>query len=85
MADHQKGYGVPIGGVIAHETLVSPSGVGYDIDCGNKAVLTDALHRRFRASVVSFAERWLEMSVIKASRTLRLRCHSTRPFTARAA
>ena len=42
MADHHKGYGVPIGGVIAHETLVSPSGVGYDIGCGNKAVLTDA-------------------------------------------
>ena len=33
MADHHKGYGVPIGGVIAHETLVSPSGVGYDIGC----------------------------------------------------
>src|SRR5436305_1483054 len=28
--------------VIAHENLVSPSGVGYDIGCGNKAVLTDA-------------------------------------------
>ena len=42
MADHHKGYGVPIGGVVAHETLVSPSGVGYDIGCGNKAVLTDA-------------------------------------------
>ena len=41
MADHQKGYGVPIGSVIAHETLVSPSGVGYDIGCGNKAVLTE--------------------------------------------
>ena len=26
MADHHKGYGVPIGGVIAHETLVSPIG-----------------------------------------------------------
>jgi tRNA-splicing ligase RtcB len=25
MADHHKGYGVPIGGVIAHENLVSPS------------------------------------------------------------
>ena len=42
MADHHKGYGVPIGGVIANENLVSPSGVGYDIGCGNKAVLTDA-------------------------------------------
>lgn len=42
MADHHNGYGVPIGGVIAHETLVSPSGIGYDIRCGNKAVLADA-------------------------------------------
>lgn len=42
MADHHKGYGVPIGGVIAHEYLVSPSGVGFDIGCGNKAVRTDA-------------------------------------------
>jgi tRNA-splicing ligase RtcB len=42
MGDHHKGYGVPIGGVIAHEYLISPSGVGYDIGCGNQAVCTDA-------------------------------------------
>ncbi|MCW5853343.1 MAG: RtcB family protein, partial [Anaerolineae bacterium] len=41
MADHHKGYAVPIGGVVAYEDKVSPSGVGYDIGCGNKAVLTD--------------------------------------------
>ena len=51
MADHHKGYGVPIGGVIAHETLVSPSGVGYDIGCGNKAVLTDANRDDVRANI----------------------------------
>ena len=51
MADHHKGYGVPIGGVIAHETLVSPSGVGYDIGCGNKAVLTDADLAEVRANI----------------------------------
>jgi len=51
MADHHKGYGVPIGGVIAHETLVSPSGVGYDIGCGNKAVLTDADAADVRANI----------------------------------
>ena len=51
MADHHKGYGVPIGGVIAHETLVSPSGVGYDIGCGNKAVLTDADRDDVRANI----------------------------------
>lgn len=39
MADHHKGYAVPIGGVVAYKDRVSPSGVGYDIGCGNKAVL----------------------------------------------
>src|SRR5260221_4180973 len=41
MADHHKGYAVPIGGVVAYKDKVSPSGVGYDIGCGNKAVLLD--------------------------------------------
>jgi tRNA-splicing ligase RtcB (3'-phosphate/5'-hydroxy nucleic acid ligase) len=41
MADHHKGYAVPIGGVVAYRDSISPSGVGYDIACGNKAVLTD--------------------------------------------
>src|ERR1017187_50133 len=42
MADHHKGYAVPIGGVVAYRDAISPSGVGYDIACGNKAILTDA-------------------------------------------
>jgi tRNA-splicing ligase RtcB len=42
MADHHLGYSVPVGGVIAYSDKVSPSGVGFDIACGNKAVLTDA-------------------------------------------
>ena len=41
MADHHLGYAVPIGGVVAYSESISPSGVGYDIACGNKAVLTD--------------------------------------------
>jgi tRNA-splicing ligase RtcB len=40
-ADHHPGYSQPIGGGIAYEGYVSPSGVGYDIGCGNKAVLTE--------------------------------------------
>src|ERR1700678_926169 len=40
-ADHHPGYSQPIGGAVAYEGYVSPSGVGYDIGCGNKAVLTD--------------------------------------------
>lgn len=41
MADHHLGYAVPIGGVVAYEDRISPSGVGFDIACGNKAVLTN--------------------------------------------
>src|SRR3954462_7605026 len=39
-ADHPPGYSQPIGGGIAYEGHISPSGVGYDIGCGNKAVQT---------------------------------------------
>ncbi len=42
MADHHLGYAVPVGGVIAYADQVSPSGVGFDIACGNKAVLLNA-------------------------------------------
>jgi tRNA-splicing ligase RtcB len=41
-ADHHVGYGCPIGGVMASQELVSPTAVGYDIACGNKAVRLDA-------------------------------------------
>ena len=40
-ADHHPGYSQPIGGAVAYEGYVSPSGVGYDIGCGNKAVSTE--------------------------------------------
>ena len=32
-ADHHPGYSQPIGGAVAYEGYVSPSGVGYDIGC----------------------------------------------------
>lgn len=41
MADHHVGYSMPIGGVAAYKGAVSPSGVGYDIACGNKAIRLD--------------------------------------------
>ncbi|MEE2708655.1 MAG: RtcB family protein [Gemmatimonadota bacterium] len=31
MADHHKDYAVPIGGVLAYQDHISPSGVGFDI------------------------------------------------------
>jgi tRNA-splicing ligase RtcB (3'-phosphate/5'-hydroxy nucleic acid ligase) len=40
-ADHHPGYSQPIGGVVAYRDRISPSGVGYDIACGNKAVRTN--------------------------------------------
>ena len=40
-ADHHPGYSQPIGGGIAYEGHVSPSGVGFDIGCGNKAARTE--------------------------------------------
>jgi tRNA-splicing ligase RtcB len=42
-ADGHVGYSQPIGGAIAYSDHISPSGVGYDIACGNKAVRTDLL------------------------------------------
>src|SRR5438309_1162907 len=40
-ADHHPGYSQPIGGGIVYEGYVSPSGVSYDIGCGNKAARTE--------------------------------------------
>jgi tRNA-splicing ligase RtcB (3'-phosphate/5'-hydroxy nucleic acid ligase) len=51
MADHHKGYAVPIGGVVAYKNRVSPSGVGYDIGCGNKAVLLDIPGSEIRRNI----------------------------------
>lgn len=45
MADHHLGYSQPIGGVVVYEPdQISPSGVGFDIACGNKAVRTNLSH-----------------------------------------
>ncbi len=40
-ADNHLGYSVPVGGVIAFEKRICVNGVGFDIACGNKAVLLD--------------------------------------------
>jgi tRNA-splicing ligase RtcB (3'-phosphate/5'-hydroxy nucleic acid ligase) len=39
-ADGHLGYSMPIGGVVGYREHISPSGVGYDIACGNLAVQT---------------------------------------------
>ena len=40
-ADGHVGYSQPIGGAVAYPDHISPSGVGYDIACGNKAAKTN--------------------------------------------
>ena len=51
MADHHVGYSMPIGGVCTYADKISPSGIGYDISCGNKAVRTDAPAAEITANI----------------------------------
>ena len=51
MADGHLGYGVPIGGVLAAASRISPTAVGFDIACGNKAVLLDMPGSELRANI----------------------------------
>ena len=63
MADHHIGYSVPIGGVVVYKDAVSPSGVGYDIGCGNKAVLTDMPASEARANIARLMDDiWARLS-----------------------
>lgn len=50
-ADAHVGYSQPIGGAVAYPDHISPSGVGYDIACGNKAVRTALRTEDVRADV----------------------------------
>jgi tRNA-splicing ligase RtcB len=43
MADGHMGYVMPIGGVAAYRNRVSVVGVGFDIACGNAAIMTDRM------------------------------------------
>ena len=44
LPDGHEGYGLPVGGVAAldlEEGVISPGGVGYDINCGVRLIRTD--------------------------------------------
>jgi len=56
MADHHLGYAVPIGGVLVYRDAISPSGVGFDIACGNKAVRVDAPAAEVRARIATIMD-----------------------------
>jgi hypothetical protein len=53
-ADHHPGYSQPIGGAIAYEGYVSPSGVGYDIGCiagGERVLCADGCSRSIERAI----------------------------------
>src|SRR5262245_61477233 len=67
-ADHHPGYSQPIGGGIAYEGYVSPSGVGYDIGCGNKAACTELVRADLDAvggveAVMGEITRWISFGM----------------------
>ncbi|MEM2491891.1 MAG: RtcB family protein [Candidatus Bathyarchaeia archaeon] len=54
LPDGHEGYGFPIGGVAAtdyDEGVVSPGGVGYDINCGVRAMATNLTEEEIRPSL----------------------------------
>jgi tRNA-splicing ligase RtcB len=54
MPDIHQGYGLPVGGVVATdvaEGVVSPGGVGYDINCGVRLLATDLVAAELRGDV----------------------------------
>jgi tRNA-splicing ligase RtcB len=68
-ADHHPGYSMPIGGVIAYDGHVSPSGVGYDIGCGNLAVRTNITHEDIARSVPRIMDEIIERISFGIGRT----------------
>src|SRR5580698_6282636 len=63
MADGHLGYAVPIGGVVAYKDAISPSGVGFDIACGNKAVRLDMPGSELRPRIAKFMDEiWSTLS-----------------------
>ena len=77
-ADGHVGYSQPIGGVVAYRDQISPSGVGYDIGCGNKAVKTslprtrstyrESWMRSWHGSASGWAATTMSLSIIRYSR-----------------
>ncbi|MCW4031363.1 MAG: RtcB family protein [Candidatus Bathyarchaeota archaeon] len=58
LPDGHEGYGFPIGGVAAtdyDEGVISPGGVGYDINCGVRLLTTNLLEKDVRPRLVQLA------------------------------
>jgi tRNA-splicing ligase RtcB len=60
MPDIHRGYGFPIGGVVAmrlDDGVVSPGGVGYDINCGVRLLSTGLADEEIRPHLGALADR----------------------------
>jgi tRNA-splicing ligase RtcB len=58
MPDIHEGYGFPIGGVAAFDLqygIISPGGIGYDINCGVRLLRTGESHERAKARIPDLA------------------------------
>ena len=54
MPDAHEGYGFPVGGVAAlrvRDGVISPGGVGYDINCGVRLLASELEHREVKGQV----------------------------------
>ena len=60
LPDGHQGYGFPIGGVAAfdaEEGIISPGGVGYDINCGVSLMRTDLTYKEVKPKVNELIDR----------------------------
>lgn len=63
MPDAHQGYGFPIGGVAAFdmdEGIISPGGVGYDINCGVRLVKTNLSFEEFKSKKTEILNKIIE-------------------------
>ncbi|HEV2655911.1 MAG TPA: RtcB family protein, partial [Ktedonobacteraceae bacterium] len=59
MPDIHWGYGFPVGGVAATDAeqgVISPGGIGFDINCGVRLLATDLVHDQVRGKVEKLAD-----------------------------
>lgn len=63
MPDGHSGYGFPIGGVAAFDTedgVISPGGIGFDINCGMRLVLTNLTYDDVRPKLKGLVDTFFE-------------------------
>jgi len=80
MPDIHEGYGFPIGGVAAFDAyngVISPGGVGFDINCGVRLIRTDLTEKEVRPKIKQLVDTLFANipSGLGSSGKVRLRAH----------